>query len=354
MGTGLILADEESRERALSDVVEQVRLIQHVMKSVMREGEHFGSIPGLGTGDKKTLLKSGAEKLCSTFRLCPKIEMDVIEHPKGHREYRVKVTLLHGGEFVAEGVGVCSTLETRYRYRSENTHKAVPKEYWDSRDASILGGSSYYPRKVDGQWMIMHRVEHPDPADYYNTAAKMAKKRALVDATLTACAASDLFTQDVEDLPPPPDEQVKDAEVEPRKPEPPPRKPPAKAAPSVPDAKGEGDAPTPPDDSGAPWVKMPDGVKAEELIEAIVTHVSSKPGSKRDSEGRTRTWTLYGAKLKDSVTGVDLGWANTFDDALWQVVSYAKKFKGGRLMVALEEREYGGKKSYNLLYAEVA
>jgi hypothetical protein len=45
------------------------------------------------------------------------------------------------------------------------------------------------------------KVEHDNPADYYNTVLKMAKKRAHVDAVLTATAASDIFTQDVEDMP---------------------------------------------------------------------------------------------------------------------------------------------------------
>ncbi|WP_418719751.1 hypothetical protein [Bilophila wadsworthia] len=47
----------------------------------------------------------------------------------------------------------------------------------------------------------MGRVEHDNPADYYNTCLKMAKKRALVDAVLTCTAASDIFTQDIEDEP---------------------------------------------------------------------------------------------------------------------------------------------------------
>ena len=43
------------------------------------------------------------------------------------------------------------------------------------------------------------KVEHDNPADYYNTALKMAKKRALVDACLTVTAASDIFSQDLEE-----------------------------------------------------------------------------------------------------------------------------------------------------------
>jgi hypothetical protein len=44
------------------------------------------------------------------------------------------------------------------------------------------------------------KIENPDIADTYNTVLKMAKKRAYVDATITAAAASDMFTQDMEDF----------------------------------------------------------------------------------------------------------------------------------------------------------
>ena len=47
-----------------------------------------------------------------------------------------------------------------------------------------------------------------NPADIANTVLKMAKKRAQIDLTLTATAASDCFTQDVEDLP----EELRDDE----------------------------------------------------------------------------------------------------------------------------------------------
>jgi hypothetical protein len=59
-------------------------------------------------------------------------------------------------------------------------------------------------KKIAGQWAWVKyqdaaRQENPDIADVYNTVLKMAKKRALVDATITACAASDIFTQDMEE-----------------------------------------------------------------------------------------------------------------------------------------------------------
>jgi len=185
----------------INDLKNQVALIHAVMKSVMRENEHYGKIPGCG--DKPTLLKSGAEKLALTFRLAPHYQIIKHQHANDHREYEVITTLTNitNNKVLGEGVGCCSTLENKYRYRWENTNKSVPKEYWDSKDNEILGGQSYSPRKLGEKgWFIFKKIEHDNPTDYYNTALKMAKKRSLVDAILTATAASDIFTQDIEDL----------------------------------------------------------------------------------------------------------------------------------------------------------
>jgi hypothetical protein len=46
------------------------------------------------------------------------------------------------------------------------------------------------------------RVDNPDLADTFNTVLKMADKRALIAAVLNGTAASDVFTQDVEDSQP--------------------------------------------------------------------------------------------------------------------------------------------------------
>jgi len=122
----------------------------------------------------------------------------------------VKCTLTHipTGSVFGEGVGACSTMEGKYKFRTgevEFTGKPVPKDYWTNRDINLIGGKGFSTKKNDkGQWEIVkagEKVEHDNPADYYNTVLKMAKKRAHVDAVLTATAASDIFTQDVEDMP---------------------------------------------------------------------------------------------------------------------------------------------------------
>ncbi len=147
----------------------------------------------------------------------------------GRMEVRVVCTLrTAGGSVLGQGVGSCSTMESKYRYRSESTGREVPKAYWANRDASLLGGPEFSTKKFDGRWVIVHRVESADLADSYNVILKMSKKRALVDAVITATAASDIFTQDVEDFP--------DADA-------PKAAPPAKASAPAPAPQAEGPGP---------------------------------------------------------------------------------------------------------------
>lgn len=201
------------------DMRAQVNLVQEVMKAVMRDGEHYGKVPGCG--DKPTLLQPGAQKLVMTFRLVPDAEITIVPMERGHREVRCKVSMyargMNGedrGPLLGIGIGTCSTMEGKYRYRTgpvEFTDKPVPREYWDLRSKdpakakAMLGGAGFVAKKDDsGMWMIAtqgEKVEHDNPADYYNTVEKMSFKRALVSATLNVTAASDIFTQDIEDMP---------------------------------------------------------------------------------------------------------------------------------------------------------
>lgn len=197
----------EEYAMSTAGVLKQVGIIQEVMKSVMHLDEHYGTIPGT---KKPSLYKAGAEKLSLTFRLRPEYEIRRSDLGNGHREYEVVATLYHipTGQSVGQGVGSATTMEGKYRYRTgpvELTGKPVPKEYWTDRNIDLIGGKGFVTKKNDaGTWEIAIRgeqIEHDNPADYYNTVLKMAKKRAHVDAILTATAASDIFTQDVEDMP---------------------------------------------------------------------------------------------------------------------------------------------------------
>lgn len=195
-----------------ADVMKQVQVIQSIMHGVMKQDEHYGTIPGT---KKPSLYKAGAEKLSLTFRLRPEYEIRRSDLPNGHREYEVVCTLYHipTGQSVGQGVGSATTLEGKYRYRGgekEGTGKPIPKDYWNLKKTdgkaaqALIGGPGFSAGKIDRNWEICstgEKMEHDNPADYWNTVLKMAKKRAHVDAILTATAASDIFTQDVEDMP---------------------------------------------------------------------------------------------------------------------------------------------------------
>lgn len=194
------------------EVRENVNLIQQVMDAVMHKGEHYGVIPGCG--DKPTLLKPGAEKLCTTFRLSPTYEIRKTDLDRGHREYEIVCTLTHipTGDVFGQGVGSCSTMESKYRYRDaqrkcpECGAEAIirgKKEYgggWLCFKKKGGCGAKYQDGDPAIEEQAQGKVENPDPADQYNTVLKMAKKRAHVDAVLTVTAASDIFTQDLEDM----------------------------------------------------------------------------------------------------------------------------------------------------------
>lgn len=270
-------------------VIAQVCLIQEVKAGVMRDGEHYGTIPGT---DKPTLLKSGAEKLALTFRLAASYQIDATTSPmNAHREYTVTCTLTHlvSGAVWGQGVGLCSTMESKYRYRSgyEPTGKSVPKEYWKDRDVSLLGGKGFSAKKIDGQWQIMKvasREENPDLADTYNTVLKMAKKRAFVDAILTATGGSDFFTQDLEELAGVEEEKTHSAAVEPS-----------------------------PQETKAQKFESATPPAGEQIIEGVIEEVIIKEGKhpdKLNKEGKVvkegAPWKKYGIVIK----GVTYG---TFD-----------------------------------------
>jgi len=207
MGEELVPTDVTSLERLPTpeELKAQVDLIQRTMQAVMKQDTHYGVIPGT---PKPTLYKAGAEKICLLFGLVPEYDFEEKELPEGHREYTATCKLRRRGTdiLMAEGTGVCSTMESKYRYRWDNTGEQVPTDYWKKgRDPAIIGGPSFVPRKAwkdDKQdWYIFRKVEHADPADNYNTCRKIAAKRSYLHATITGTAAGDIFDQDLEDGP---------------------------------------------------------------------------------------------------------------------------------------------------------
>jgi hypothetical protein len=188
------LVQVESRDygRSLTaaDVREHVNLIQKVMQAVMVKDTHYGVIPGCKL---PSLYKAGSEVLLTTFRIAVSVQVEDLSTPDSIR-YRVRTIGTHQptGIVVGEGIGECSSDEDKYKWRQTY----VKKEFETTPENRRRIKYSEYQGKTSEKMQI-----RTEPADVANTILKMAKKRAQIDLTLTATAASDIFTQDVEDLP---------------------------------------------------------------------------------------------------------------------------------------------------------
>lgn len=141
---------------SLDEATRRDKMLQQFVREHMIEGEDYGVIPG---SNKPTLFKPGAEKLNTIFGFAPQVTITsrTEDWEKSFVSYEVKVSLINKrtGMIEAEGLGSCNSRERKY--------------------------------------------SRQDAAGIANTVLKMAKKRALVDATLSATRASGSFAQDLED-----------------------------------------------------------------------------------------------------------------------------------------------------------
>ena len=178
----------------LQDVKQRVDAIHRIMAKQMKKDVHYGVIPGT---KKPTLYKPGSEILLLTFRVAIDPEITDLSTPDEIR-YRIRAIGRHvpTDSFMGAGVGECSSNEEKFLWRSalsREEYDATPeterrikfKKEWDRGRPTIV--------KVE-------QIKVP-PADAANAVLKRAKKRAQVDFCLTTMAASEIFTQDVEDLP---------------------------------------------------------------------------------------------------------------------------------------------------------
>jgi hypothetical protein len=184
-----IVAGEVHQFSAI-EIRQRVNLVQEVMRSIMKEDTHYGVIPGT---KKPSLYKPGAEVLCVTFRIADKYEVEDLT-VDGMARYRVRCVGVHQvSEIVlGEGMGECSSHEEKYKWRAA----ICPEEFEVTSETLRRLKFSKWQNKVEKKQQI--RTESADQA---NTILKMACKRAKIAMTLNVTGASDIFTQDIEDLP---------------------------------------------------------------------------------------------------------------------------------------------------------
>ena len=194
-------------------IAARIEELQRFVKAYMVEDEDFGVIPGT---EKPTLYKPGAEKLCDVygFQRLFEVTARVEDWDRGlfHYEVRCDLVSMRNGLTIAQGLGNANSKEERYRWRMQSRScPSCGKETIIKGKAEFGGGFLCYAKKggcgakfTDGDTAItgqaVGRIENDEPFTLVNTLLKMAKKRALVDAVLSATRSSGIFTQDMEDL----------------------------------------------------------------------------------------------------------------------------------------------------------
>jgi len=160
----------------VAEIRKRTHAVQEVMRGVMKEGTHFGTIPGT---PKPSLWKAGAEVLCMTFRLAPILESRVtVDDPEGEWAYT-------GSR--RDGTIVTGTCVGFFEVEATCTIQGHVGE--------ILSRCSARCNNRENKYRTLSLF------DIRNTVQKMAEKRAFVSAVLMATGASDIFTQDIEDFP---------------------------------------------------------------------------------------------------------------------------------------------------------
>ena len=220
--TALALPDEQTFRRN----IQAINRFQQIVHATMVKDQDYGVIPGT---QKPTLLKPGAEKIAKLLGLADEYELlnQQEDWDKPFFCYLIRCNLRHfgSGTIVSQGLGECNSMENKYRWR--DAKRVCP----ECKQEAIIKGQEQYgggwlcyvkrggcgakwpdgAAEIEGQ--KLGRVENDDIYSLVNTILKMAKKRALVDAALSAGRLSNIFTQDMEDL-----EQLRKDDVPHKKP----------------------------------------------------------------------------------------------------------------------------------------
>jgi len=199
----------------IEEAKNKFEMVRKYTADCLKKGVDYGSFQGVA---KPSLLKPGAEKICSLFGLTAKFkQVDKVLNWTGEGNpdnepffyFEYKCELYRGGEFVGSCDGSCNSWEKKYRYRKgELTCPNCGKPLRKSKNNdgfycwTKTGGCGAQFQSNDP--LITSQkvgdVKNFDTAEQVNTFQKMAQKRAYIGATLIACNLSEYYTQDIEDM----------------------------------------------------------------------------------------------------------------------------------------------------------
>jgi hypothetical protein len=162
---------------APTEVLEVQNETRSLIEKTLKAGRDYGVVPG--TRGKPTLHKPGAERINAAFAVRAVYEIIEKESDHDHENH------FYGKYDDKEGPPTTSYGLYRYVIICRLFHREANVEVGQGVGSCSSLESKYISR----------------PRDSENTVLKMAKKRAYVDATLSTFGLSDQFTQDIEDFP---------------------------------------------------------------------------------------------------------------------------------------------------------
>ena len=190
----LVKANGEVPALTIEEMASRVQRIKDLMRVVLKKDTHYGIIPGC---KKPSLWKPGAEQIAVCF-LISIIQSKVEDLSKeDYVHYRITQEAYDkGGRLLGSATGECSSLEDKYRW-----HKPVCDEEYN--DAPKTHKREIWKKEWKANKLTAVKVKQvriTDPS-INNTILQQADKRAYVAVTRKVTACSDIFTQDLEDIP---------------------------------------------------------------------------------------------------------------------------------------------------------
>lgn len=193
-----------ARPEELIKAQEEVR---EIIAKTLKKGRDYDRIPGT---KKDTMLQPGAERSAAAYGLAPEFELVEQEVDHDRRVEWTKEKWVSAGKkpenweaLKARGLGRNRQVNGHWEWQEKlddtgvslGLYRYVLRCRLVHRESGVVVGEGV------GSCSTMESKYIDRPRDLENTALKMAKKRAYVDAVLTTLGLHDQFTQDVEDLP---------------------------------------------------------------------------------------------------------------------------------------------------------
>jgi|GEM_PF-1823108 len=158
-------------EVGIETIQHNMTMAEKLVMTVLDKDVDYGRLPGT---PQDGLWDPGASKIINAWNSYP--DYTVLHHieEEGLISYTILCHIINreSHEIVGSGIGACSTRETKYKYRWVTD----PENYgYSSEQIKTLK-----TRGKKGE--IEYRIENPEYGELVNTVAKMAAKRADVDA----------------------------------------------------------------------------------------------------------------------------------------------------------------------------